>query len=187
MYLLNKYITYLDKYSSVDFLENQLKENHMKIELYEAEIKKEYRFYDFDRHSILKNAEMIREKLPELIKNKSKLITVKQTTRKKIKPHTLSYQPVKNESLKAYNSISNNISLIQLRNFYYKRLIIEGYIIDTDIVYLDKTIIIDPFLNADVINTTSFTADYLIDEIIYHVAGEDSTYTQRIIPYRAPE
>jgi hypothetical protein len=130
---------------------------------------------------------MIREKLPELIKNKKKMISSKPYKGNKINYKKLSYLPVNDESLIAYISIKNNKVRIQLQNFYYKTLFITGYITGTDTLRLDNQINMVPFLHTGSINTTTVNADFLVDKILYQVEGNDTEYTQKTFPYRAPE
>jgi hypothetical protein len=184
---LDKYIAYLEKYTSIDFIENQLDENQSEIDFYETEIRKEYRFYKFDDRFLFENARMIREKLPELIKNKKKMISSQPYKGDKINYKKLSYPPVNDESLIAYISIKNNKARIQLQNFYYKTLIINGYIEGLDTLRLDNQLKIAPLLNTESISTTTINLDYLVEKILYQIEGDDTKYTQKIIPFRAPE
>jgi len=184
---INKYIAYLELYSSPGFLEDQLDKYKSELNFYQKEIQKEYRFYKFESQFIIENARMIREKLPEFIRNKEKLIPSSQYKGGKIDPNKLSYKPVNNQSLKVYNSILNSKVRIQFRNFYYRPIIITGYIISDDTLQLNNEIKLEPYLQTKTINTTSISTAILIDQVLYRVDGETETFTQNAIPFRAPE
>lgn len=184
---INKYIEYLYEFTSPEFLTNQLKNNQEKIKFYENEIKKEYHFYRFDTLFYIENAKNIRDKLPEFKTNSLKLLNYKSKKGDKINPGKYKFDPVKNASLKSYVSIQNNKAIIQFRNFYYKPLIIMGYIVATDTLYSEYKINLNAYKHKNIIETKETTSEYLIDEVIFQVVGEDSLYFQNVIQYRAPQ
>lgn len=184
---LTHYISYLKRYSSTDFIDNQLSKIQSELDFYNTEIKKEYRFYHFNSQFLYDNAALIREKLPEFINYKSKMTSQKPYAGFELETDQFTYEPIKDESLRAYNTLKNRKSILQLRNFYYKPIIVTGYIVGRDSVYFDDPLIVAPFLHTGMINTSSIILDYLIDAVIFRVEGTESEYSQQIIPYRAPE
>ena len=181
-----KYIKYLEVYTSPEFLEEHLKRNKIKLEFYENEIQKEYKFYRYDLNFYKENAQNIREKLPEFKANGIKLIDPKKINKKKINPKKYKFDPVNNASLKVYSSIVNNKVIIQYQNYYYKPLQITGYIIGSDTLYSEKIIRLNEYKYKDIIETKESNLEFLIDKVIYRVVNEDSLYIQNVIRYRAP-
>ena len=184
---IDKYIGYLDKYTSPNFLESQLNNNKSKIKFYEKEILKEYRFYRFDPSFYIDNARIIRDELPEFKANAYKLLDLKRTSANNIDPEKYNFDPVKNASLKVYSSIKNNNVIIQYRNFYYKPIEIKGYIVAKDTLYPENNIYLSAYKNKNVIETTISNPVFLIDKVIYQVVGEDSLYNQNVSRHRAPQ
>ena len=64
--MLQKYIGYLEKYSSEAFLNKFMAAQKGQIDDYEEMMQQEFPNYKFDHHFLLENAAYIREKLPQL-------------------------------------------------------------------------------------------------------------------------
>jgi len=183
---IDKYIEYLDKYTSPDFLDSQLNSNQLKINFYEEEIQKEYHFYHFDPSFYIDNARNIRDQLPEFKANSFNLLNQEIKNKKRIYSKKYSFEPVNNYTLKAYVSIRNSSAVLQFRNFYYKPIQITGYIVGTDTIYPNKKIYLNEYKYKDIIETKETSLEFLIDKVIYQVVNEDSLYIQNVIRNRAP-
>jgi len=184
---LERYVHYLEVYSSEEFITDQLDKNEEDLEFYENEIKKEYRFYTFDSQFLFDNADSIRTKIDFVKSSLNEMINIEEIEHSSINPTNLSYKSVNNESVKVYSSIIENKAQIQFQSFYYKPIEITAYIVSGDTINLPEGIILPSNLTIGKPLTITIENSYLIDKVVYKIEGEPETYIQNVIPFRAPE
>ena len=189
-----KYLHYLEKYSKKDFIENLLNRYKNKINLYESEIAKEFKGYDFDSTFLLDDAKKIRTSLNKL---KSKLQNT-ASYEKVFKKSTLDNAEIDttqtvippNRYVKSYTSfISNDTAYIDIYNFYSKPVILLGT--GRKAKRITSFFRTDPKIEVPcyVFSQKAFTipTDTNAVFLFYLIENEDNIYVSPIYPWHYPK
>ena len=153
---------------------------------YESEIQKEYGFYSFDLNYFKERAANIKAGIEEFKKG------IKEKLAEDLKPNYLAfkdnndYEPIKNVSLHAYLNFIPGKTELQIQNFYFKPVNIVGLIVNKEYRLWDDAVTIPPYLSTHSPQTTTIDISIIPESVIFNYVGNDSLFTQKILPYRAP-
>jgi hypothetical protein len=154
--------------------------------LYKHEFEREYAFYSFNLERYEERAKRIRDGLDafgEGISEEFKKDPKPKFYKASIKAD---YLPIDNVSLKANLVDSVSFYILQLRNYYYKRIEVKALLRNTDTVWMESPISILPYLIEKAPDIINVQLSIYPDKVLYRIAGNESDYIQKVTKYRAP-
>ncbi len=190
----NKYLHYLEKYSKKDFIENLLNRYKNEINLYESEIAKEFKGYDFDSTFLLDDAKKIRTYLNKLKSKLQNTAPYEKVFKKSILDNaeidTTQTVIPPNRYVKTYTSfISDDTAYIDIYNFYSKPVILLGT--GRKAKRITSFFRTDPKIEVPcyVFSQKAYTipTDTNAAFLFYMVYGDDEIYTSPIYQWPYPK
>jgi len=189
-----KYLHYLEKYSKKSFIENLLNKYKNEINLYESEIAKEFKGYDFDSTFLLDDAKKIRNSLNKL-KNKLQNTAsyekiFKKSTLDNAEIDTTQTVIPPNRYVKTYTSfISDDTAYIDIYNFYSRPVILLGT--GRKAKRITSFFRTDPKIEVPcyVFSQKAYTipTDTNAVFLFYLIENEDDIYVSPIYPWHYPK
>lgn len=190
--LIDKYITYLKKFSSDKFVQSQLSNLKTDIIFYDSIIRMEFPNEIFDTNYLYRSAKDIRNYLPELERflgdysslDKSKQInTEKKYSEDKVLENTPEF------FVNAYQNNRQNDSLsVEVFNYYPRKVKLLGTGFNNEFIdfYLPKGIDLSPYNNGEN-KTLTFISDTMANYLFFVVDGSEEIFKKEINRWPYPE
>jgi len=189
--LFKSYINYLKKYSTINFIHEQLSDLYSEIVYYDSLINLEFPGQSFDTSYLYKSAEDIRYYLPEL---ETFLNSYSQQKQPNIYVDTIEYvENIVYDNTPEYfvnaylNSRFDDSLEIQVFNYYPRKVKLLGTGHNNEFIdfYLPKVINIDPFKNSAQIH--SFISDTIANYLFFMADGSDDIFVKEICKWPFPQ
>ncbi len=189
-----RYLHYLEKYSEESFIKKLLKKYQKEIKLYNSEIAKEFKGYEFDTILLLKDAADIRNSLDKLKVKLKSTEPYEKVFKKSVLDDTRidTTQTVipPNHYIKTYTSyVSADTAYIEIINFYNKTIIPLGTGKNrkrmTSFFSTNPKITVPSYIltGEKLIVPTDTNAAFLF----YMIENKDEIYTSPVYPWPYPK
>jgi hypothetical protein len=187
---INKYINYLQKYSSDNFVNSQLQINYKELAYYDSLLKLEFPSAGFDTNYLYKSAIDIRSYLPELdmfLSNYASSDKISPDSRLVKYSDKKIYENTPEFFVNTYSSDIKNDSLqIEVFNYYPRKITLLGTGINKKHInfYFSKGIYLTQFRNH--VESSLFTTDTLANYLFYIVEGNETIFKSEILKWPFP-
>ncbi len=189
---LTKYLQYLEKFSSENFVNSITEEINKNAYYYDSLIKIEFPFAEYDFDFFKKSAQKIRDYLPAVKKLADKIIN-DTSTKFNIKKYNYTDTAVLDKTpqffVNAYlENTKNDSSIIKVENYFPKNIVIlgTGHKSKNIDFHLVKGLRLNSFKAGTIIDTT-FRADTNNNFLFFMVNGKLDTYVVKIHPWPKPQ
>lgn len=190
--LTNKYLTYLQNYSSNKFVQSQLSTLKADIIFYDSLIRMEFPNEIFDTNYLYKSAKDIRTYLPELERflrdyssqdESKKIITQKRYSEEKVLENTPEF------FVNAYQNSRKDDSLnIEVFNYYPRTVKLLGTGFNNEFIdfYLPRGVDLSPYIDGEE-KILSFRSDTMANYLFFVVDGSDEIFKKEINKWPYPQ
>ncbi len=188
---LSKYLNYLERYSSENFVDSITNLINRKAYFYDSLIRIEFPLAEYDFDFFKKSAEKVRNYMPQIKKLANKILN-DTTVHFKLKEYKYTDTAILDKTpqffVNAYLEKSrNDSSVIRVENYFPRNIIIlgTGHKDKNMDFYLNNGIKLGAFEAGETVDTT-FAADTNTNFLFFMVKGKMDTYVTAIHPWPKP-